>query len=98
MVHGAITQHVPSHRCFNYTIADLRALPEMQNHRKPCNCPMTPSCLLRLFMAFSILHDVLWEGKVACNCLELGYWGWPNFECVWKGCVWGSSGGLGLVY
>ena len=29
------------------------------------------------------------KGGVVRNCLELGYLGWPNFEGVWKGSVWG---------
>ena len=36
---------------------------------------------------------VSWERRMACPCLELGSLGWPNFEGVWTGCVWGSSGG-----
>ena len=47
-------------------------------------------------MAYSILHDVLWEGKVASNCVQLGQLRWPNFDGVWKGCVRGSSGGRGI--
>ena len=47
-----------------------------------------------LLYASPILHDVVWEGKVACNCLDLGWLGWPSFEGVWKGCVWGSSWGI----
>ena len=29
-------------------------------------------------------QDILWEG----DSVKL----WPNFECIWKGCVWGSPG------
>ena len=155
---GPITQHAPSRGCFNCIIADWRAMPMIQNHRKPCNwecrarsakfwmspstkgsikqrmvqnafgpvhkslhttclkithrvlilatgrsrghtkdwivtlengpfpsqplraqyarnahtvqelppnCPIMPCCLLQSFTAFSILHGVFWEGKVA---------------------------------
>ena len=37
----------------------------------------------------TLWHDVLWEGKVVHNRLELGKLGWPDFEGVWKGSVWG---------
>ena len=46
-------------------------------------------CTVSPYMVFSVLHDVCWEGKVASNCVELGWLGWPNFEGVWKGSVWG---------
>ena len=33
--------------CFDCITADWRAMPRIQNHRKPCDCPITSSCLLR---------------------------------------------------
>ena len=46
-----------------------------------------------LFMAFAVVHDVLCEGKVVCNFLELGQFGSPNSKGVSKGCAWGLFGG-----
>ena len=42
-----------------------------------------------LFMAFPIVHDVCYVGKVVCHFLELGQFGSPNSNGVSKGCAWG---------
>lgn len=42
--------HAPCRKCFHCITAVWRAMPRIQNHRKPCDCPTTPSCLLRLEM------------------------------------------------
>ena len=50
-----------------------------------------PAWRASAFIAFSILHDVLWDGEVACNCLGLEFLGWPDATHLPKSTRWGPG-------